>query len=163
MIEIKIPFKTPTINHLYGQRRSGVRFIKQEAVDLKKVIQLIIMNLKIIHPNLSGKKLSVTTEIHEDWFCKNGSVKRKDISNREKFLIDSVFEALGLEDKFIFEHTMRKIQSDKEFAVIQIKEIYVGMKCFWCEKIFQNAPALISHTKEEHPKLSPRSYDAIIK
>lgn len=41
-------------------------------------------------------------------------------SNREKFLIDSVFNALGLDDCFVFEHTMIKVQSDEEKSVILI-------------------------------------------
>ena len=47
-------------------------------------------------------------------------MKKKDIANREKFLIDSVFNALGLDDCFIFEHAMRKAQSDEEKAIIII-------------------------------------------
>ena len=49
-----------------------------------------------------------------------GDVKKVDISNREKFLIDSVFNALEIDDKNIFEHTMKKIQDDEEFALIEI-------------------------------------------
>ena len=41
MIEIKIPFKTPTINHLYGQR--GFRkYLKPEAKILRKGIKEIV-------------------------------------------------------------------------------------------------------------------------
>lgn len=32
------------------------------------------------------------------------------------------------------------------------------LKCFWCEKSFED---LVKHTKEAHPGLSPRSYDLI--
>lgn len=34
------------------------------------------------------------------------------------------------------------------------------MKCFWCEKECGETLSLIEHTKEFHPELSPRSYDA---
>lgn len=68
-------------------------------------------------------KLSVRVEIYEDWHTKKGDVKKKDIANREKFLIDSVFNALGLDDCFVFEHTMIKVQSDKEKAIIVISKI----------------------------------------
>ena len=45
-ITIKIPFKTPTINHLYGQR--GVRkFLKPEAKKLREEIREIIINTEI--------------------------------------------------------------------------------------------------------------------
>ena len=42
--------------------------------------------------------------------------------NRTKFLIDSVFQALDIDDKLIFEHTIKKIQSEtEEKAVINIE------------------------------------------
>jgi len=53
---------------------------------------------------------------------KKGEVKRKDVANREKFLIDSVFDALGIDDKFIFEHNISKCQDTEEFALIKIEE-----------------------------------------
>jgi len=43
--------------------------------------------------------------------------------NREKFLIDSVFGTLNTDDKFIYELTMKKIQSEKEFTVVVIEEL----------------------------------------
>ncbi len=117
---IKIPFKTPTINHLYGQRMSGVRFIKQEAKDLKEEIkQIVLKDIDFIIPNLNAG-LKVEVEIHENWLTKKGEVKRADIANREKFLIDAVFDALNIDDKYIFEHTMKKVQSEEEFAIITI-------------------------------------------
>ncbi len=122
-MKITLNFKTPTVNHLYGQRRSGfgqTRFIKQEAIDLREEIKKeVFKSLPFICPNLNDG-LRVTVEIHEDWLCKDGSVKRKDVANREKFLIDSIFDALNVDDKYIFEHVMRKVQDDKEFAVITI-------------------------------------------
>lgn len=90
---------------------------------MKKEIKEIIINTAFPLFSQQDKPLRVIVEVHEDWFCKNGSVKKKDISNREKFLIDSIFDALGLDDKFIFEHQMKKIQSTEEKAVISIEEI----------------------------------------
>ena len=126
MIEIKIPFKTPTINHLYWHR-GNMRIMTKEAKELRKKINEIVWDgLNEWDPlDYVNKKLKVVTEIHENWMCKNGKVARKDISNREKFLIDSIFDSLSdlYDDKFIFEHTMKKIQSETEFALIRIDNI----------------------------------------
>jgi len=120
MMKIKIPFKTPTINHLYWHR-GNMKIMQTEAKKLRAEIKEIVKeSLPFVCPDLN-KGLKVDVEIHEDWYCKNGSVKRKDILNREKFLIDSVFAALDIDDKYIFEHTMRKIQDEEEFAIITIK------------------------------------------
>ena len=53
-------------------------------------------------------------------YDKRETIKKKDVANREKFLIDSIFRGLGLDDSFVFEHTMFKIQSEVEMSVVSI-------------------------------------------
>ena len=114
-MNIIIPFKTPTINHLYGQH--GFRkYLKPDAVKLRKEIIDICKNLVC-----SKGKLKVEVNIHENWYTKKEKVKIKDIANREKFLIDSIFKALKIDDKMIFKHTMEKIQDTKEYAIVNIQ------------------------------------------
>ena len=122
MIQITIPKKTPSINHLYGQH--GYRkFLKPEGRELRQYILRCIAQTTFSYEDLKETKLNVTVDIYENWLTKKGLVARKDIANREKFLIDSVFQALGIDDKFIFKHTMNKIQSKTEKAIIKIEEI----------------------------------------
>ena len=123
-IEIKLPFKTPTINHLYGQR--GFRkFLTKIATELREKIYAIVYDFMKERDlsELMSTPLKVVIEVHEDWYTKKQIVRRIDIANREKFLVDSVFNALGIDDKFIFEHTMRKIQDTEEFSIIEIEAI----------------------------------------
>ena len=121
-MQIKIPFKTPTVNHLYGHRMGNPKpYLKPEAKKLREEIKDIVYNTPIDPLRYPPQKLKVIVEVHENWFTKKGDVARKDVSNREKFLIDSVFEALGLDDKMIFEHIMKKIQSKVEFSIIKIE------------------------------------------
>ena len=121
MIKVKIPFKTPTINHLYFNWNNR-RILTKEAREMKEDIKKIInsSNFSLFQEETP---LKVIVDIHENWFTQKGKVARKDISNREKFIVDSVFDALGIDDKFIFEHTMRKVQSKKEKAIVMIYEI----------------------------------------
>lgn len=120
-MEIKIPFKTPTINHLHGRNKFGAVYLKPEAKKLKEEIKKIVwMDISFVIPNLNDG-LKVSIEIHENWFTKKGDVKRKDVSNREKFLVDAVFDAMGIDDKFIFEQTMKKVQDTEEYAIIKIE------------------------------------------
>lgn len=115
-----IPFKTPTINHLYGQY--GYRkFLKPEAKILREKIKQIIYNQN--DDLVIDGRLSIDIQIHENWLNKNRSIKRKDISNREKFLVDSIFEDLNVDDKQIFKHTMTKIQDTEEFIEVEILNI----------------------------------------
>jgi len=121
LLEIKIPFKTPSINHLYFNWQNR-RILTKEARELKKQIKEIVDTISI-DLTLNKQKLIIFVDIHENWFTKDGNIKKKDISNREKFLIDSAFESLGLDDKQIFTHTMRKIQDNEEYSIIIIDTI----------------------------------------
>ena len=115
---ITLPFKTPTINHLYWHR-GNIKIMKKEAKDLRTEIDFIVSTA---HSDITpGTQLKVTVEIYEDWYNLDGSIKRKDIQNREKFLIDSVFTALGLDDKTIFDCRFIKRQSKECKAIIHIE------------------------------------------
>ena len=117
-MKIIIPFKTPSVNHLYIKGR----ILKLEARQIREQISLICKDLS--SEGLKNKNLKVVTKIHEDWLTLDGKVKRKDIANREKFLIDSVFNALQLDDKYIQFHAMIKEQNkEKEYSEIEITEL----------------------------------------
>ena len=122
MIEIKIPFKTPTSNHLYWHK-GNIKIMKSEAKELRERINQICLEIPNTLKEGLKEKLKVEVEIHENWYTKKWGIARKDISNREKFLTDSVFKSLGIDDKLIFEHTMKKVQSETEFAIIKISII----------------------------------------
>lgn len=123
-MQITLPFKTPTINHLHGFWRGHV-VLKKEAKDLKKQIAEIV---KAFPKMLTGQSpLEVEVRVFENWYTQEGIIKKKDIANREKFLIDSIFEALGIDDKFIFKSTFIKVQSEtEEKAVITIENYGMG-------------------------------------
>lgn len=118
-MKILIPFKTPTINHLY-YHRGNIKVLTTEARRLREKIE------SLVEPDnsLKEKKLQIELKIFENWHNKkDGAVKKKDISNREKFLVDSIFKALELDDKYIFKHTMIKEQSEKEYVIVSIEEL----------------------------------------
>lgn len=118
-ITLIIDKKTPSINHLYGQRGYR-RFLTKEGKELKEYIISYCEGYKIAAKQLANKPLKIFVEIHENWLTKKGILARKDIANREKFLVDSVFEGLGLDDRFIMDHRMLKIQSGAELSVINL-------------------------------------------
>ena len=118
---IEIPYKTPTVNHLYWHR-GNVKIMKKEAKVLRDKIVDIVEQLTF--PFALNSELDVTIEVFENWYTKDGLIKKKDISNREKFLIDSVFKALNVDDRNIFKTTLIKRQSmNKEHVIINICEL----------------------------------------
>jgi Holliday junction resolvase RusA-like endonuclease len=101
-------------------------YLKAEAKRLREEIEdIVIQTLSEGGHNLNDIKnevpLKVEVYIHESWYANNGNVRRTDVANREKFLLDSVFNALGIDDKFIFSHTMIKVDSEEELAVVSIE------------------------------------------
>jgi len=121
---IKIPFKTPTINHLYWHR-GNMKIMKTEAKELREQIEDVILKSVsyLDREELKKQKLDVVVEIFEDWLTKSGDIKRKDIQNREKFLVDSVFNSLDIDDKHIFKCCFEKKQSLEDYAIITIRKM----------------------------------------
>jgi Holliday junction resolvase RusA-like endonuclease len=117
-VKITIPFKTPSVNHLYFVFR-GFRRLTKEARKLQLEIAELCNNLECTE--LQDCRLRVIIDVYEDWYCKNGSVYKKDLANREKFLLDAVMESLNLKDEFVFSLKMNKIQSTEEKAEISIE------------------------------------------
>lgn len=123
-ITIKIDKRTPSVNHLYGTNRQGIRYMSKEAKMLKHQIkEMTKEQAKKQGYDLDIWKyrlLRVHTKIHESWWTLKNTVKKKDIANREKFLIDSIMDGLGLEDSYVWEHILTKVDDDAEKAIVTI-------------------------------------------
>lgn len=114
-MKINIPFKTPTINHLYWHR-GNIKILKTEARTLRDEITDEV-NKQIYEyetKHLKDKQLKVEVFVVDNWFNLDDSIKKKDILNKEKFLIDSVFKALGIDDSHIFDCRFIKVHDNKE-------------------------------------------------
>ena len=124
-MKIIIPRRLPSINHVYFQK--GFRkFIKPEGKELRNFIIELIRN-----DYLKNKQeiesfcvpLDVKLEVYENWLTKKGEVKRVDLDNRAKFGLDSVFEGLQLDDKYIYKLTLLKVQSKTEKSIVYIEKL----------------------------------------
>ena len=108
---------------MYRVTRQG-KFLKREALNLRaRIIEDVKEQIK---ENLfqEDKKLTIGIIFVENWNYKNGEIKQVDLDNRLKFLIDSVFTALDLNDKMIYEIYARKEQSElSEATIITIDEM----------------------------------------
>lgn len=56
-----------------------------------------------------------------DWLTLEGEVRKTDIDNRLKFLIDSIYNAIGFDDKYIYEIKAKKHQSNETACFVIIK------------------------------------------
>ncbi len=117
---IKLPYKVDmSVNMQYYHIKNG-KFLTQKARVLRAKIMNDVKQFKNDLPE--DTTLHVGIWIEENWLCKNGEIRKADLDNRLKFLIDSVFRGLEMDDKYVFEIYAKKVQSeDKESTHIRIK------------------------------------------
>ena len=129
-MRIVITGKTPSANNLYSTNKWGQRFMLKAAKDLKaEIIEEVmnqVTNQGYVQPEWLERLLRVSVTVHEDWFTKKHTIKKKDIANKEKFVIDCVMDGMRLDDSQIWHNTLIKIQEDnpEEYYTIIELEFY---------------------------------------
>ena len=109
MTKFDIPGQPPSINSLYQvDRRTGEWTFKREAVIWR--MQALPYIPKPTH-NYAGRKLRFFMEVHRNWYFKNGTMLKLDLSNLEKFVHDTVARQLKFDDLAIWEKSSRKVQN----------------------------------------------------
>jgi len=119
-VKIEIPFKAPTVNQMYATF-NGRRVKSKEARIFKKEVEEIMKDQT--YENMEGQ-LDVEVLVYSNWFNKDGKIKKKDVANYEKAIIDSVFANLEMDDSQIFEIKLYKIQSQIERSEVIIESIW---------------------------------------
>jgi Holliday junction resolvase RusA-like endonuclease len=111
-----------SVNNAFPTSRSGHRFPSVEYKAFQaRMAGLLRGRAKI--DALHGP-LSVEIELHAaDWFTQGGGVRKKDLANYEKTLIDTVFKILGLHDALIFDLRMRKVIAVEKKTVLRVFDL----------------------------------------
>ena len=116
-IRFSIPMAPVSCNSLYN-----VMFALKR-VELKPEIRLWKTQVKTFVPPWKTDKtgyLYFNADVYTETLFKNGKVRKLDLQNMEKALIDAICEKLGLGDEFIFEKKTRKLQAEKDRIDIEI-------------------------------------------
>lgn len=93
-------------------------YLSDETKTFKTKVKFLIPQITITEMD----KLRVTIMYNHDWHYKNGKIRKKDIQNLDKLLIDAIAERLGFDDSQFFEVHLFKIQNDKEsFTVVNLE------------------------------------------
>lgn len=119
----------PTMNHRmipFG----GRLILSKEHREYKKTLQMFLMKncMTLDAGHLVGKKLKAEVRYigpESAWFTKKGEIKKKDVENRHKALLDGVMPFFDLDDSQIFELTIKKQVSNatETTASILIEEM----------------------------------------
>lgn len=92
-------------------------------VELKPEIRLWKSQVKQFVPvwkTAESGFLYFNVEFHTETMFKNGKLRKLDLQNLEKALIDAVCEKLGIGDEYIFEKHTKKVQSVKDRIEVEI-------------------------------------------
>lgn len=116
-IRFTVPVSPVSCNSLYNVMFSLRR------IELKPEIRLWKMKVKEYVPVWKTGEtgyLYFNADFHTETLFKNGKLRKLDLQNMEKALIDAVCEKLGIGDEFIFAKHTRKLQSDMDRIEIEI-------------------------------------------
>ena len=106
-VDFRLPTPPPSMNALYqiiyGQRR----------VELKPEVRQYKNTAKMYVPKFDTTKedkLGISMSVSQDWFFKNGAMKKQDVQNMAKVLVDIVSEKMGFDDSQVWTFSLDKVQ-----------------------------------------------------
>ena len=116
-MQITIPGPVPTTNHAFIQR-GRFRVLSPDARKFKEMVEGIVVALGLDPPQ---GQLAVALRFHSTrWFNKDKSVKKRDLGNLEKLILDAIFKTLGIDDSNIFLLSLEKVANVEEFTEVTI-------------------------------------------
>jgi len=65
-------------------------------------------------------KVFIKIKAHNNWYYKNGKLKRADVQNLTKVIIDAISEKLGFDDSQVFRATTDKVQSERKGVGVRL-------------------------------------------
>jgi Holliday junction resolvase RusA-like endonuclease len=109
-MKIVLPFLPISTNQAFATNfKTKRRFKSKDYAEFQRLVRVFVKPPCAIP---SSMKLKAHIQITRNWLTKDKRIKRIDIANYEKTLIDTLSEILGFEDSQIFEINMKKIQCD---------------------------------------------------
>lgn len=119
MIEIKL--KPLSMGRIWGQTKSGKRFLTNEGRAYKKAVAMHCLSLGVLR-NYHGA-IAADLEFHGPWLTKRGTISKSagDIDNFTKLIFDSLCEAYGFDDSQIMEVHLRKVIADDWIIRLDLK------------------------------------------
>jgi len=119
--QFKIPALPPSVNRMYKiSYRTKQCYLDESVRTFKQIAYPFIPPIKLKKDSL----LKVQIEYHGKFYNADKSVKRRDGQNLSKCLYDIIFEKLGIDDKFAWFGTWKKVHNpEEEFTLVTIKEL----------------------------------------
>lgn len=106
-VDFRLPSPPPSMNALYQ-----ILYHKR-TVEMKPEVRAYKTSAKMYVPRFeTGKedKIGISMSVAQDWFFKNGAMKKQDVQNMAKVLIDIVAEKMGFDDSQVWTFSLDKVQ-----------------------------------------------------
>jgi len=115
----KIPMVPPSMNKLYAiNYRTKSVYMTKEARDFKTKVKMFMTSMLVS----STDRFNLQLDVHTNWLCKNGAIRKADIHNMIKVVVDAVSERLGFDDAQVFSFTANKIQSTENYCTVTLEK-----------------------------------------
>lgn len=116
--EIDFDTLPPSTNHSHGRNKWGGMYLKKPAIDFMTLVATTCRKIGIKkHTGLVSVEI-----IGCAGRFKNGNPVRMDMQNVEKLLFDSFQGFAYDDDKQVWQHTTTRVDGDKKFLKIIIKD-----------------------------------------
>jgi len=115
-----IPGRPLSGNTLYKVARGGHIYLTPEAKRYKDEAKPFVLDA-YTPKTYRGGVLTLRLDVVDDWYYKNGEVRRIDADNLIKLVQDAVFQHLDLDDSLVFEASVRKVQDKGVLPHVRVR------------------------------------------
>jgi Holliday junction resolvase RusA-like endonuclease len=125
---VGLPFP-PSLNSRLTPMNGRLITSKEHRVYKNELILKLVSNPNDIRNVLQAckdSKLSVRIKYRGDWYTKDKKIRKIDVDNRHKALIDVIFDYVGGDDAQIFKLEFQKVQEILPKTLVDIEIIEIG-------------------------------------
>jgi len=130
-LKMRLDGKITSVNKIYRRGKYGGVFLAPEVVAYREEQAPVVKQYhRDSGTKYEGGLLIVVVDVCMDFFTKGHEIRRLDIDNFAKNILDTIFPPLGIDDKAVFDLLLKKVQYDKgqPYITVSIKEIPKGSK-----------------------------------
>lgn len=107
ILSLAVPALPPSVNHMYLPGRPGQRRLSPEALAFRELVRESIGDERKWRP--FGSLLAVCFYSSPHWITKRREIRKMDVDNRQKALLDAIGHATGVNDCRFWEYHAYKI------------------------------------------------------
>lgn len=124
-LDMKLDGKITSVNKIYLRGKYGGVYLAPEVAQYRKDVKPVVEKYhKESGSKYEGGLLTMKVHVYDNFFTKGHEIRRLDIDNFAKQIIDSIFPPLKIDDKAIFNLTLKKVHYDRgqPYIIVKITE-----------------------------------------